>query len=119
GEMVGPAIVERMARYEWGDSVFVVFLALDAPVDYKAGAGARQSAHAHLTEPSLDFFARVYLQCRGGVLPDAPMIVAWNDSAVDPGRAPPGKALMKLVVLSVPWVINGDATGKVPARTWD
>jgi hypothetical protein len=26
---------------------------------------------------------------------------------------------MKFVVLSVPYVITGDATGKVPARTWD
>jgi beta-carotene ketolase (CrtO type) len=46
------------------------------------------------------------------------MIVSWNDSAIDPGRAPAGKALMKFVVLSVPYVITGDATGKVSARTW-
>jgi hypothetical protein len=37
---------------------------------------AVQSAHVHLTEPSLDFFARVYLQCRGGAQPTAPMIVS-------------------------------------------
>lgn len=47
------------------------------------------------------------------------MIVSWNDSAIDPTRAPAGKALMKFVVLSVPYVIAGDATGKVAARTWD
>jgi len=47
------------------------------------------------------------------------MIVSWNDSAIDPGRAPAGKALMKFVVLSVPYVITGDATGRVPGRTWD
>jgi phytoene dehydrogenase-like protein len=47
------------------------------------------------------------------------MIVSWNDSAIDPSRVPDGKALMKFVVLSVPYVITGDATGKVPARTWD
>jgi phytoene dehydrogenase-like protein len=52
-------------------------------------------------------------------LPSAPMIVSWNDSAIDPGRAPAGKALMKFVVLSVPYVITGDATGRIPARTWD
>ncbi|HTG52456.1 MAG TPA: NAD(P)/FAD-dependent oxidoreductase, partial [Candidatus Tectomicrobia bacterium] len=117
-QMVGPDIVNTMKRYEWGDSVFVMFVALDSPVNYKAGTAARQSAHVHLTEPSLEFFARVYLQCRGGLLPAAPMIVSWNDSAIDPSRAPTGKALMKFVVLSVPYVITGDATGKVPARTW-
>jgi len=118
-EMVGAEIVDKMNHYEWGDSVFVIFVALESPVNYKAGTPAAQSAHVHLTEPSLDFFARVYLQCRGGALPSAPMIVSWNDSAIDPSRAPAGNALMKFVVLSVPYVITGDATGRVPARTWD
>src|SRR6201993_4224097 len=47
------------------------------------------------------------------------MIVNWNDSAIDPGRAPDGKALMKFVVLSVPYMITGDATGKISGRSWD
>src|SRR5215469_8365778 len=117
-EMVGQEIVAKMKQYELGDSVFVMFVALDSPINYKAGPAARQSAHVHLTEPSLDFLARVYLQCRGGALPSAPMIVSWNDSAIDPSRAPAGKALMKFVVLSVPYVITGDATGRIPERTW-
>lgn len=117
--MVGQQIVDKMKHYEWGDSVFVMFVALDSPIDYKAGPAARQSAHVHLTEPSLEFFARVYLQCRGGALPAAPMIVSWNDSAIDPSRAPAGKALMKFVVLSVPYTIAGDATGRVPGRNWE
>src|SRR5262249_5449473 len=117
-EMVGQEIVGKMEQYELGDSVFVMFVALDSPINYKAGPAARQSAHVHLTEPSLDFLARVYLQCRGGALPSAPMIVSWNDSAIDPSRAPAGKALMKFVVLSVPYVITGDATGRIPERTW-
>jgi beta-carotene ketolase (CrtO type) len=118
-EMVGQEILDKMKQYEWGDSVFVIFVALESPVNYKAGSAARQSAHVHLTEPSLDFLSRVYLECRGGALPSAPMIVSWNDSAIDPSRAPADKGLMKFVVLSVPYVIIGDATGEVPARTWD
>jgi phytoene dehydrogenase-like protein len=47
------------------------------------------------------------------------MIVSWNDSAIDPSRAPEGKALMKFVVLSVPYAIEGDATGGIGARTWN
>jgi len=117
--MVGSEVVAKMKQYEWGDSVFVMYVALDSPVHYKAGPAARQSAHVHLSEPSLDFFSRVYLQCRGGALPSAPLIVSWNDSAIDPSRAPAGKALMKFVVLSVPYVITGDATGRIPERTWE
>src|SRR4030095_9837159 len=92
-EMVGREILDKMKQYEWGDSVFVMFVALESPVNYKAGPAARQSAHVHLTEPSLDFFSRVYLECRGGMLPSGPMIVSWNDSAIDPSRAPASKAL--------------------------
>ncbi len=47
------------------------------------------------------------------------MIVGWNDSAIDPSRAPAGKALMKFVVLSVPYLITGDATGRIVGHTWD
>src|SRR5438876_814354 len=115
GEIRTNTLVHRI----WGDSVFVIFVALESPINYRAGPAARQSAHVHLSEPSLDFFARLYLQCRSGELPSAPMIVSWNDSAIDPSRAPAGKALMKFVVLSVPYVITGDATGRVPGSTWD
>src|SRR5213596_2652675 len=112
-DLLGPAMVEReivdkMNNYEWGDSVFVMFVALESPINYRAGPAARQSAHVHLSEPSLDFFARLYLQCRSGELPSAPMIVSWNDSAIDPCCAPAGRGLMKFVVLSVPYVITRD-----------
>src|SRR5262249_751264 len=43
-EMVGQEIVGKMEQYEWGDSVFVMFVALDSPINYKAGPAARQSA---------------------------------------------------------------------------
>src|SRR5207247_4752970 len=91
--MVGREIVDKMEEYEWGDSVFVMFVALESPIHYKAGPAARQSAQVHLTDPSLAFFARVYLQCRRGALPSSPMIVSWNDSAIVPGRPPAGKAV--------------------------
>src|SRR5215471_11519957 len=39
-DMVGSEIVDKMNHYEWGDSVFVIFVALDSPVNYKAGTPA-------------------------------------------------------------------------------
>jgi phytoene dehydrogenase-like protein len=42
-EMVGQEIVAKMKQYEWGDSVFVMFVALDSAINYKAGPAARQS----------------------------------------------------------------------------
>lgn len=63
--------------------------------------------------------ARASDQCRGGELPEAPVIVSWNDSAIDPSRAPAGKHLKKFVVLGVPYDIRGDATGRVGVGGWD
>ena len=118
-EVVGTEIAAKAERIEWGDSVLVIYLALDGPVSYAAGAEADRAAHVHLTAPSIDSMATAIDQARAGRLPEAPVIVAWNDSTIDPSRAPPGKALKKLVVLGVPYEITGDATGDVAVGHWD
>lgn len=118
-EVVGAEIAAKMRRYEWGDSAFVIYAALDGPVEYAAGPEAGAAAHVHLTPASLDPIARGAAECRGGLLPATPLIVSWNDSVIDPSRAPAGKQLKKFVVLSVPYRIAGDATGRVAARDWD
>jgi beta-carotene ketolase (CrtO type) len=118
-EIVGPEISGKMERYEWGDAAFVIYAALDGPVEYKAGPEAGSACHVHLTPPALDPVARASVECRGGELPATPLVVAWNDSVIDPSRAPEGKHLKKFVVLGVPYEIRGDATGHVRERDWD
>ncbi len=118
-ELVGPDVAGKIRRYEWGDSTFVIYAALDGPVEYKAGQEASAAAHVHLTPPSLDPLAQSTVECRGGELPATPLIVSWNDSVIDPSRAPEGKHLKKFVVLSVPYEIRGDATGRISGRNWD
>jgi phytoene dehydrogenase-like protein len=118
-QVVGQAISANMRRYEWGDATMVIWVALDGPVDYRAGAEAGAAAHVHLTAASLDALARASDECRAGLLPAAPFIVSWNDSAIDPSRAPAGKHLKKFVVLGVPYQITGDATGQIAGRDWD
>jgi beta-carotene ketolase (CrtO type) len=118
-EVVGSEIAGKMGRYEWGDPAFVIYAALDGPVEYKAGPDAGAACHVHLTPPALDPVARASVECRGGELPATPLVVAWNDSVIDPSRAPEGKHLKKFVVLGVPYEIRGDATGHVRERDWD
>ena len=118
-EVVGSDLVQRMNRYEWGDAYMVVYLALDGPLAYRAGADAGRSAYVHPAPPSLEYLARIYTECRSGILPAAPLVVMCNDAAVDPTRAPPDKAVMKLIAHNVPYEIKGDATGRIAARTWD
>lgn len=118
-EALGPDVTRAMRRYEWGDATLVIFAALDGEIPYRAGPEFGEAAHVHLTPPTLDALAESATQCRAGQLPTSPLIVAWNDSAIDPSRAPVGKAVKKFVVLGVPYEITGDATGHVPARDWD
>ncbi len=118
-EVVGSEIAGKMERYEWGDPAFVIYAALDGPVGYKAGQDAGSACHVHLTPPSLDPMSKASAECRGGELPATPLIVSWNDSVIDPSRAPEGKHLKKFVVLGVPYEIRGDSTGRISGRTWD
>src|SRR5215213_1276670 len=78
--VVGPEIAGEMERYEWGDAAYVIYAALDGPVEYKAGPEAGAACHVHLTSPSLASVARASVECRGGELPATPLVVAWNDS---------------------------------------
>ena len=118
-EIVGPEIVAKLDRYEWGDAAMVIYVALDGPVEYNAGLTARHSCYVHPTPPTLDYFSQVYTECRGGKLPAAPLVIMCNDSVVDPSRTPPNKYVMKLIANNVPYRITGDATGKIGARTWE
>ncbi len=117
-EVVGAQIARKMRIYEPGESALVVYLALNGPIHYKAGAQADQSVYVH-PAPSLDFFARQFQQCRSGLLPSHPFALICNDSACDPSRVPAGRALMKLVVQPVPYLIEGDAAATIRGATWE
>jgi beta-carotene ketolase (CrtO type) len=117
-EVIGRDAAQRAARIEWGDAVLVIYTALDGPVEYAAGPEADAAGHVHLSAASLDAMARATAECRAGNLPDAPVIVSWNDSVIDPSRAPVGKHLKKFVVLGVPYEIRGDATERVGVGGW-
>ena len=60
----------------------------------------------------MDYFSRIYAECRGGLLPVAPRVLMCNDSTIDPNRAPANKAVMKVIALNVPYEIKGDSAGK-------
>ena len=118
-DVVSDDVAAQMRLYEWGDAVMTIYLALDGPVEYAAGPEVGQAAQVHLSPPGLTAMAQASVECRGGMLPAEPFIVAWNDATIDPSRVPPGKQLKKLVVLGVPYEISGDATGRISGRTWD
>lgn len=115
---VGKEIAAKIRRYQLGESVLVVYLALDKPVRFVAGPTSAQSVYVHPSPPTLDYFSRVFCEARSGLLPEQPFALICNDAVQDPTRAPRGKGLLKLVVQPVPYVIKGDAAGLIAGRNW-
>jgi phytoene dehydrogenase-like protein len=117
---LGPEIVEKARRYEFGDSFFAVYAALDGPPQYSAGEEAARACYLHAGADSIEGLSLTYSQCRAGELPEAPMLGVINESLVDPSRAPEGAHLIKLVAHFVPYEIRGDATGTgIDGTRWD
>jgi phytoene dehydrogenase-like protein len=116
---VGSSVAGRIRQYEWGPSFFGIYLALDRPISFKAGAEAAKAGYIHACEPSLDRLAQNFVDIRAGRLPINPMVGIINESAIDRSRAPAGKALMKFIVHFVPYRVTGDASGRIAGTDWD
>ena len=107
-EHLDTRIVKGIKKLEWGDPVLAVYLALDGLVEYVAGGDIIPSAQLHLSPQTLDYFAKIFYECRSGKLPSEPLPIMSNDSVADPSRVPSGKHLLKFLILSVPYKIKGD-----------
>jgi phytoene dehydrogenase-like protein len=105
-EYLDARIVNGIKKIEWGDSVLAVYLALNGPAEYYAGTDIIQSTQLHLSPPTIDFFAKIFYECRSGKLPSEPLSIMSNDSIADPSRVPTGKHLMKFLILSVPYQVK-------------
>ncbi len=51
---LGSGITEKIKRYEWGSSFFVIYAALDRPVSYRAGSAADSAGYVHAVGQKLD-----------------------------------------------------------------
>lgn len=111
-------------RYERGmttsahaPGTMMIHLAMSGLPDWRAGAELKDFAYVHLA-PDLDQMARTYAQAQAGLLPDEPIIVCGQPTAVDPSRAPEGSHVLWLQVRMAPGTITGDAAGEIGATDW-
>lgn len=108
---------ERFRKFRPGPGTMMIHLALDAPIAWKAGAELSQFAYVHIA-PSYDYMTRAYTQAMDGQLPEAPVVVVGQPTAIDPSRAPEGKHIAWLQVRVLPKHIAGDAAGKIISCDW-
>ena len=100
----------RQFRYGKGD--MQIHYALDAPPKWKGGDDLGKVALLHVT-PGLDGVSRAANECERGLLPAEPTICVGQPTALDPSRAPAGKAILWLQLPEAPRVLKGDAKGEI------
>lgn len=107
-----------MADFAHAPGTMMIHLAMDGLPDWTAGPELKRFAYVHLA-PSVDQMARTYAQAKAGLLPDEPVVVVGQPTAIDPTRAPDGRHVLWLQVRMAPAAIRGDAGGTIAATTWD
>ncbi|MGC1505123.1 MAG: NAD(P)/FAD-dependent oxidoreductase [Sulfitobacter sp.] len=105
-----------MAKYQHAPGTMMIHLAMDALPNWSAPE-LKRFAYVHVA-PSLDQMARTYGQAKAGQLPDEPVIVCGQPTAVDPSRAPAGKHVLWLQVRMVPGQIKGDTADTIADKNW-
>jgi len=56
---VDSTIVNSIKRFEWGDSVFGIYLALDGRPKYKSDQEVASSSQIHISSPTLEIFQKL------------------------------------------------------------
>lgn len=107
----------KVERYQYGPGTMMLHLALDRPAPWAAGDDLADFAYVHLP-PTVEALARTYEQSRDGLLPDDPLLIVGQTTAVDPTRAPDGTHVLWIQVRTLPPEIRGDAAGEIDATTW-
>ena len=109
-EAAGPKRAEAL-RFRHGRANFQMHYALDAPPDWGAPE-LGEVALLHLTG-GLDAVSRAVNEAERGMLPASPTICVGQPCAMDPGRAPEGRAVLWLQMPEAPRVVRGDAAGEI------
>ena len=107
-----PEIAAALRRYRHGKGDMQVHYALDAPPRWNGGEDLGKVALLHVT-PGLDGVSRAANEAERGLLPAEPTICVGQPTALDPSRAPDGKAILWLQLPEAPRFLKGDAAGEI------
>ena len=116
GDAIGFA--DKLDGFRPGPGTMMIHYALDRLPDWNAGDVLKRFAYVHLA-PDLSTMARAYDQAKAGLLPEVPVLVVGQPTALDPTRAPEGRHVLWVQVRVVPGAIAGDAAGFIVGTDWD
>ena len=110
-ERPGKGVAAQAARYRYGKGNFQLHYALAHPPRWMT-PGLDKVALLHLT-PGLDGVSKAANEAERGMLPETPTICVGQPTALDPIRAPEGKAVLWLQMPEAPRQVKGDAAGRI------
>jgi phytoene dehydrogenase-like protein len=112
-----PAVDEKFKAFRPGPGTMMLHLALEELPHWTAGEELKQFAYVHVA-PSLGYMSRAYAQAIDGLLPEAPVLVVGQPTAIDPSRAPEGRQILWVQVRVLPKHVRGDAAGLISGNRW-
>jgi phytoene dehydrogenase-like protein len=96
----------------------MVRLALSGRPRWRAAEDLDEFAYVHVA-PYVEDLAETYTKSLNGLLPENPLLIVGQTSAVDPSRTPGDEEVLWIQVRTLPPEIRGDAAGEIRARTWE
>jgi phytoene dehydrogenase-like protein len=117
-EHLPPGFIKKVKRYRFGEATFKMDIALDGKPDWIAGEHIGNACYLHLA-PYTEDIVRTHYASSVGLLPDSPLVVIGQQSAVDETRVPAGKSTLWVQVRTVPYHIKGDLSGEIHGTDWD
>jgi phytoene dehydrogenase-like protein len=108
---------EKFKSFRAGPGTMMVHLALNKPITWSAGHELSNFAYVHIA-PDYSYMTSAYTQAMAGQLPQAPVLVVGQPTAVDVTRAPKDKHIAWVQVRVVPKYVKGDAAGEIRTTDW-
>jgi phytoene dehydrogenase-like protein len=112
-----PRYDRSMTGFRHAPGTMMIHLAMSGLPDWSASQELRNFAYVHIA-PSLDQMARCYQQASAGLLPQDPVIVVGQPTAVDSSRAPKCQHILWIQIRMVPGQIKADAADQITATDW-
>jgi len=109
---VPPKVTEAARRYRYGRGEMQIHLALSETPVWRGDERLARTPIVHVT-PGLDGVSRAVNEADRGLLPAEATIVCGQPTALDPGRAPDGGAIIWIQLQELPSAPKGDAAGEL------
>jgi phytoene desaturase len=112
-----PETRKKVEQYTYGPATMMVHLALSAPAPWAAGTEINEFGYVHIA-PYVEDLSTAYANALNGVLPENPLLIVGQTTAVDPTRTPNGEHILWVQVRPLPSKIQSDEAGEINETDW-